>query len=75
MKAGCFKRYILYAVGEVILILVGVLIAVSLNNSNNFWVKRLQEQQIVVRNSNEFNAGMTLFLNSSLRFSVASMYS
>ena len=59
MKAGCFKRYILYAVGEVILILVGVLIAVSLNNSNNFWVKRLQEQQTVVRNSNEFNAGIS----------------
>lgn len=58
MKASSFKRYILYAVGEVILILVGVLIAVSLNNSNNFWVERLKEQQIVVRISNEFNAGI-----------------
>ncbi len=58
MKAGSFKRYILYAVGEVILIVVGVLIAVSLNNSNNFRVKRLQEQQIVVRISNELNAGI-----------------
>lgn len=58
MKAGSFKRYILYAVGKVILIVVGVLIAVSLNNSNNFRVKRLQEQQIVVRISNELNAGI-----------------
>ena len=58
METGSFKRYILYAVGEVILIVVGVLIAVSLNNSNNFRVKRLQEQQIVVRISNELNAGI-----------------
>ena len=58
MKASSFKRYILYAVGKVILILVGVLIAVSLNNSNNFWVKRLKEQRIVARISNEFNAGI-----------------
>ncbi len=58
MKTGSFKRYILYAVGEVILIVVGVLIAVSLNNSNNFRVNRLQEQQIVARISNELNAGI-----------------
>ena len=58
METGSFKRYILYAVGEVILIVVGVLIAVSLNNSNNFRVKRLQEQQIVVRISNELNASI-----------------
>lgn len=58
MKAGSFKRYILYTVGEVILIVVGVLIAVSLNNSNNFRVKRLQEQQIVIRNSDELSPGI-----------------
>lgn len=58
METGSFKRYILYTVGEVILIVIRVLIAVSLNNSNNFRVKRLQEQQIVVRISNELNAGI-----------------
>ncbi len=63
METGSFKRYVLYAVGEVILIVVGVLIAVSLNNSNNFRVKRLQEQQIVVRISNELNAGINRISN------------
>jgi hypothetical protein len=67
MKASSFKRYILYAVGEVILILRGVHISFSLNNSNNFWVKRLQEQQIVVRISDEFNAGINQISSSQDR--------
>ena len=64
MKASSFKPFILYAVGDVILILAGVLISFSLNNSNNFWVKRLQEQQIAVRISGEFNAGISRTSNS-----------
>ena len=64
MKASSFKPFILYAVGNVILILAGVLISFSLNNSNNFWVKRLQEQQIAVRISGEFNAGISRTSNS-----------
>ena len=67
MKASSFKPYILYAVGDVIIILAGVLISFSLNNSNNFWVKRLQEQQIVIRISGEFNAGISRTSNSQDR--------
>ncbi len=55
---GSFKRYLLYAIGEVILIVIGVLIAVELNNANNFRVKRIHEQQIIVRISNELEAGI-----------------
>ena len=64
MKASSFKPFILYAVGNVILILAGVLVSFSLNNSNDFWVKRLQEQQIAVRISGGFNAGISRTSNS-----------
>jgi len=58
VKSGSFKRYLLYSVGEVILIVVGVLIAVSLNNANNFRVNRLEEQKILARISTELDASI-----------------
>ncbi|MUP44447.1 hypothetical protein E0K83_01650 [Gramella sp. BOM4] len=39
-----FTRYFLYAVGEIILVVIGILIALQINNWNNYNQNRKQEQ-------------------------------
>ena len=36
LDEGSLKRYIIYAIGEIILVVIGILIAVQLNNWNQF---------------------------------------
>ncbi len=61
---GSIRSYLLYALGEVTLIVIGVLIAMQVNGMNNFRLNRLNEQRIIVRLSTELDASMqriTLF--------------
>lgn len=51
-----FRRYLLYAFGEILLIVIGVLIAMEVNGMNNFRLNRLNEQRIIVRLSKELEA-------------------
>jgi len=55
LGTGSVKRYLLYALGEVILIVVGVMIAVELNNMNTYRVNRFHEQRILNRLDAELN--------------------
>ena len=34
-RAGNFSKYLLYAIGEIVLVVIGILIALQINNSNN----------------------------------------
>ncbi|MFD2587399.1 DUF6090 family protein [Croceitalea marina] len=42
-----FSKYLLYAVGEIILVVIGILIALQINNWNQKRIQQLEEQSIV----------------------------
>lgn len=42
-RAGKFSKYLLYAIGEIILVVIGILIALQINNSNESRKLRYQE--------------------------------
>ncbi|KPM32931.1 Hypothetical protein I595_1358 [Croceitalea dokdonensis DOKDO 023] len=42
-----FKKYLIYAIGEIILVVIGILIALSINNWNQKRIQKLEEQTIV----------------------------
>ena len=52
------RKYILYAAGEVVLIVIGVLLALQLNNWNNFRILRIQEKQVLVRLNEELESSL-----------------
>ncbi len=47
-------NYLLYALGEIILVVIGILIALAINNSNEDRIKREKEQVYLVGLKNEF---------------------
>ena len=46
-RSGKFGRYLLYAIGETLLVVVGILIALQVNRQNDFQNNRKQEQTIL----------------------------
>jgi len=51
---GNLKRYLIYAVGEIVLVVLGILIALSINNWNENQKNRKQELNYIVEINNEF---------------------
>ncbi|MCR9291034.1 MAG: DUF6090 family protein [Bacteroidetes bacterium] len=49
-----FSKYLLYAIGEVVLVVIGILIALSLNNSNENKKLKTQEIKILKEIKSEF---------------------
>lgn len=52
LKENNFTKYLLYALGEIILVVIGILIALSINNWNNNRKNRLVEDSILLEISN-----------------------
>jgi len=50
-----FSKYLLYAIGEILLVVVGILIALSLNTWNQERQKKRQETQLLTQLLNEYN--------------------
>ncbi len=46
IKEGSLKKYVLYAIGETLLIVIGILIALQVNNANQNIIKRDTELSI-----------------------------
>lgn len=42
-----FSKYLLYAIGEIILVVIGILIALQINNSNELNKQRAKEVQFL----------------------------
>ena len=42
-----FSKYLLYAIGEIILVVIGILIALQLNNYNDYKKERIEEARIL----------------------------
>lgn len=49
-----FSNYILYAIGEIVLVVIGILIALTINNANQKRITREKEQAYLVGLKNEF---------------------
>lgn len=49
-----FSEYMLYAIGEIILVVVGILIALQIDNANTYQEKRVAEQQYLIALQTEF---------------------
>ncbi len=43
-----FSKYLLYAIGEIVLVVVGILIALSINNWNEWKKERVKEREILI---------------------------
>ena len=48
MGEGQGKKYLLYAVGEILLVMIGILLALQVNNWNEFRKKSNQERELLV---------------------------
>ena len=55
IASGSVTKYLLYAVGEILLVVVGILIALLVNNWNEERKEWAQEQQVISALHNEFN--------------------
>jgi hypothetical protein len=53
-----FSKYLLYAIGEIILVVIGILIALSINNSNNVKEQRKVEYEYLVSLQSEFQTNL-----------------
>jgi hypothetical protein len=51
-----FSKYMLYAIGEIILVVIGILIALQINNWNEQRKENIQEQAILKRLHKEFQS-------------------
>ena len=48
-----FSKYLLYAIGEILLVVIGILIALSINNWNSYTMDRSSEADYLKRLSND----------------------
>ena len=48
------SNYILYAIGEIVLVVIGILIALAINNANENSIKNKKEQAYLIGLKNEF---------------------
>lgn len=54
LPAGRFQKYVIYALGEIILVVIGILIALSINNWNEKQKDLAQEQSILKQLKGEY---------------------
>ncbi|MUP46456.1 hypothetical protein E0K83_11980 [Gramella sp. BOM4] len=60
LKENRFKRYMLYAIGEIILVVIGILIALQINNWNEIQKLRAQEKLILAGIQDEFISNLKI---------------
>lgn len=73
-----FSKYLIYAIGEIILVVIGILIALQINNWNHDYQDRRQENQILSQLLQEYKSNLDQIndkialrnetLNSCIRF-------
>ena len=52
------RKYLVYAVGEILLVMIGILLALQVNNWNQNRKDRIAEQEIVVELRKEFQENL-----------------
>ena len=67
IRENRFSKYLLYAVGEIILVVIGILIALQINNENERYKKRQQEVTILENLRKDLNLD-TLDINFNIHY-------
>ena len=55
LKSGNTQRYLLYAIGEIALVVIGILVALQINNWNQNRIDRQKEENYLVNLKRDFN--------------------
>jgi type II secretory pathway pseudopilin PulG len=58
METGKKGKYLKYAIGEIVLVVIGILIALSINNWNEYRKDRIKEQAILSQLKEEYNSNL-----------------
>jgi len=58
LSEGKTAKYFKYAIGEIILVVIGILIALSINNANENRKERAQEQELLLQLQSEFRSNL-----------------
>ncbi len=53
-----FSKYLLYAIGEIVLVVIGILIALQINNNNEEKKDRIEEQTLLKQLHSDFNSNL-----------------
>ena len=53
-----FSKYMLYAIGEIILVVIGILIALQINNWNEGRKDRAKEQELLAQLRSEYQSNL-----------------
>ena len=64
-------KYMRYAIGEIVLVVVGILIALSINNWNQTRITRQQEKILLTEINTEFNYNKTELESNLLRYNAS----
>lgn len=59
MNENKIRRYLLYATGEILLVVIGILIALGINKYNENLKEEAKEKQLIISLYNEFNENLT----------------
>lgn len=60
IDSGSTRKYLLYAIGEIALVVIGILIALQINNWNEWEKDRKEENQMILNLHEEFTQSGTL---------------
>jgi hypothetical protein len=58
VRSNTFRNYVLYAFGEILLVMVGILLALQVNNWNEARKSRREEAQILTALREEFSGNL-----------------
>ena len=61
-----FSKYLIYAIGEIFLVVIGILIALQFNNNNNYNEQRTLEQEYLLSLQAEFKTNLNK-INASIQ--------
>ena len=63
LNEGKTSKYFKYAIGEIVLVVIGILIALSINNWNEYRKERLKEKKILVELESNLEANSIILQN------------
>jgi hypothetical protein len=66
INTGKVSKYLIYALGEIVLVVIGILIALQINNWNEIRKKRIVEQEILLEIKNDLVETLYEDLNEDL---------
>ena len=66
---GNLKKYLVYAIGEILLVMIGILLALQVNNWNNIKEENIQAKKVLVALNSEFELTFIDDIWLSLKYS------